>query len=373
VVTEIVEAAPVAAPPLEPGDTFDRYVIEDLLGEGGMGQVFRAFDARLDRHVALKIVRVGKHTEGPGARDASRRLVREARAAAAFNHPNVVAVYDVGEVEGQTFIAMELVEGKPLSAFVGDATVSLDVRVRWLAAVARALAAAHEGGLVHRDVKPGNVMVREDGVVKVLDFGIARRADMAVGAGDATLTGNADVVERVPLAGPVSKMQPLAAHTAHTALTADGAVVGTPLYMAPEQMRGEPLDGRADQFAWGVLAYELLAGRKPWGTKANLLTLASTLSKPPPPLRSVAADVPPELEACVATALSSDRTNRHASMEDVVAVLEKLTGESTSARTSSETARGDGSNVRVTPGRVESGPLPLNTARRGLRRLLGRE
>ena len=212
---------------LKPGDTFDRYTIDAVIGQGGMGSVYRAHDTRLDRRVALKVI-----SDGAAGADANARLLREAKAAAALDHPNAVSIFECGELDGAPYIVMELVSGRTLREVVGDASIPVATRVGWLADVARALGAAHRRGLVHRDVKPENVMVRDDGVVKVLDFGIARRAAGQVDAGAPT--------------------QPPALPT----LTKEGVKVGTPTYMAPEQIRGEDLDGRADQFAWGVLTYE---------------------------------------------------------------------------------------------------------------------
>src|SRR6186713_948665 len=215
---------------LKAGDTFERYTIEALIGQGGMGCVYRAYDPRLDRRVALKVI---SQDSAPAAANA--RLVREARAAAALDHPNAVAIFDVGEFGGAPYIVMELVEGRTLRRAPGDAALPVPTRVAQLADIARALAAAHKRGLVHRDIKPENVMVRDDGMVKVLDFGIARRTG-----------GTVD---------PRSATEP-----ALQTLTVEGVKLGTPVYMAPEQIRGDELDGRTDQFAWGVLAYELLAG-----------------------------------------------------------------------------------------------------------------
>jgi serine/threonine-protein kinase len=165
---------------LAPGDKFDRYVIAGLLGQGGMGEVYRAHDTRLQRTVALKIVREAQlELSQPGTRSGA-RVLREARSAAAFNHPNVVAVFDVGAADGAWFLAMELVVGSSMRAFIGDPSVSLEEKLRWSIDVARALSAAHQRGIVHRDLKPENVMVGEDGVVKVLDFGIARRVGAPV-------------------------------------------------------------------------------------------------------------------------------------------------------------------------------------------------
>src|SRR5262249_30863561 len=164
----------------EIGARIGRYVLESRLGAGGMGEVYRAFDEQLRRPVALKVL-LARAGDGEGTRgEWTARMIREARAAAAFNHPNAVTVYDVREHEGLPFIVMELVQRTTLRSHVGDASVPLSKRLSWLVDTARALGAAHRAGLVHRDVKPDNVMVRDDGVVKILDFGIARHASKPV-------------------------------------------------------------------------------------------------------------------------------------------------------------------------------------------------
>ena len=295
--------------PLKSGDCIERYVIEAVLGRGGMGTVYRARDERLQRSVALKIVRLeGIPAAGvpsaPASTDGAARLLREARAAAALDHPNVVAIFDVGQIEspeelrGTTYLAMELIRGRTLRSYVGDAAVSMRERIDWLAQIAGALAAAHAIGLVHRDVKPDNVMIRDDRRVKVLDFGIARR----------TARDHVD---------PMTSTEGLVIPT----LTAQGVAVGTPMYMAPEQLRAESLDGRADQFSWGVVAYELLAGRLPWATDAGSITLVSQiLSGAPAPL-SPETEIPPHVADVVLRALAKDRDARFPSMAAVVEAL----------------------------------------------------
>jgi serine/threonine-protein kinase len=323
---------------LAAGDAVGRYTIEKLLGEGGMGQVYRAYDDRLHRRVALKIVR-------GGARDAeaSARLIREARAAAALDHPNAIAIFDVGEAGGETFIAMELVEGRPLSAYVGSDDPSVATRVAWLADVARALSAAHRRGLVHRDIKPANVMVRDDGVVKVLDFGIARRTRFALPAEETTRSGAPSVLEFTAAAtGEDLRAQTLAT------LTQAGSVAGTPLYMAPEQMRCEEVDARADQFSWGVLAYELLCGRRPWGDTPSLETFAAILSAPPVPLVARAPEVPATIAAVIERALAKSKGDRHASMDDVVRALDRKAGASAAPRPVAASEQADTPTTRLT-------------------------
>jgi len=278
---------------LRPGDAFERYTIEALIGQGGMGCVYRAYDPRLGRRVALKVI-----SEGSAPSAANARLVREARAAAAFDHPNAVAIFDVGELDGAPYIVMELVEGHTLRRTAGDPPLSVSTRVAQLSGVARALAAAHERGLVHRDIKPENVMVRDDGMVKVLDFGIARHT-----------AGSVD---------PRSATQP-----ALPTLTVEGVKLGTPVYMAPEQIRGDELDGRADQFAWGVLAYELLAGELPWrGAGDALAVVASVLTDPVDPLPLERAGVSKALIRVVLRALEKKPAARFRSMDELRSALE---------------------------------------------------
>ena len=228
-----------------PGDRFGRYELAELLGSGAVGDVFaaRRYAAPPAAWPSRSCARRWSPRRGSSPAETSARVLREARAAARITHPNAVAIYDVGEVEGVPFLAMELVTGKALGTFVGDASVPLEQRLRWLVEIASALGAAHALGLVHRDVKPDNVMVGEDGIVKVLDFGIARAAPRPRATGRSA--------------------EPTMAAVALGTLTAEGIVLGTPLYMAPEHMRGEKIDGHADQFSWGVIAYELLTAPSP--------------------------------------------------------------------------------------------------------------
>jgi eukaryotic-like serine/threonine-protein kinase len=327
---------------LKPGDLIGPYEIRGFVGQGGMGQVYRAFDPRLERTVALKIIAIPE-----GARDArtrregseaqtepseregservlsdsrrppsefSARLLREARAVAALSHPNVVAIYDVGESKGRLYLAMELVVGAPLRSFVGNSELPLARRIRWLVDVARALDAAHKSGIIHRDVKPENVMVREDGGIKVLDFGIARRT--------AARTDEQQAIDTV---------------------TGGGAIAGTPVYMAPEQIKGGDVDARCDQFAWGVMAYELVTGQRPWPDTGDLLSLvAKILTDPVRPIRTLAKDVPSVVEETLLRALSKDPAARFGTMSDIVEALEPFGSISTGR-----------DRVKIAPGPVD--------------------
>ena len=272
---------------LEPGRTFGRYVIEAQIGLGGMGAVYRARDTELGRVVALKVVRPGRK-DSSGV-DPQERLLAEARAVAALRHPNVVAVFDAGVIEGQAFVAMEFVEGKSLRAFVGDERASLDDRRRWLGEVADALAAAHRAGIVHRDVKPENVIVASDGRARVLDFGIAKRVTFDTSA------ATADSV---------------------APQTLEGRVVGTISYMAPEQLAGAEVSPKWDQFAWGVMAYELLTGKHPRQTVAMPGPTAHLSQTPALP-----NEIEPRLGfhdvAAIMLAMASDPERRFPSMGDL--------------------------------------------------------
>jgi eukaryotic-like serine/threonine-protein kinase len=279
-----------------------------------MGKVYRAFDARLERAVAIKVLEAVPDSEpglsgtAPGdGGDAIAAVLREARAAAAILHPNATSIFDADRIGDTSFIVMELVPGTSLRRFVGDPALPVPTRVRWLCDVAGALAAAHRAGVVHRDVKPENILVRDDGLVKVLDFGIARRPRPAV----------------TPPPAPSSPTltPPDQAGSFMSTLTSAGSLLGTPAYMAPEQIRGEDLDGRADQFSWGVLAYELLAGRLPWGTAADPLTLLAAVLTDAPVRFPDGAGVPPAVVEALLRALSKSPADRFPSMNDAAAAL----------------------------------------------------
>lgn len=324
---------------LIPGDRFDRYTIEAVLGQGGMGRVFRAHDAKLKRKIALKVLRSGGAGESTGG--GKGRLIREAQAAAALDHPNVVSIFDVGEHDGEPFIAMELVEGKSLKSFVGDPRIPLARRIGWLRDIASALACAHDRGLVHRDVRPSNVMIRNDGVVKVFDFGIARVTDRK---------------------GPRSSSKEGAKGDTQT-LTGKDVLVGTPRYMSPEQLRSETVDGRADQFAWGVVAYELVTGRLPWDNMEEDVDLvASILLQPILAPSSHEPELPPAVDDIIVRALSRTASDRFESMSLIAAALDAYaTG---SSRDVTEEANAADLLARDVIARTGSGtPAPRSAAR----------
>jgi serine/threonine-protein kinase len=310
---------------VEPGAHIGRYRLEAVLGRGGMGEVFRAWDEVLQRRVAIKVLRAPdgaaeSRSSGTPIAPSVRRVIREARMAAALRHPNVVAIFDVGEQDGFAYIVMEYLRGASLRALIGRAAVTPEERVRWLGSVASALAVAHRQGLVHRDVKPDNVLVDENLVAKVLDFGIARRDESETDERDRAAPGMHAPPERPSTAPP--SVPPGAQGSGTLGTLEEGRVVGTPGYMAPEQIRREPIDGRADQFAWGVTAYELLTSKLPWPADAVGRSLLETvLTHEPAPLDAAALGVAPAVTATIHRALSKARADRFATMDELLEAL----------------------------------------------------
>lgn len=282
---------------LATGQVFGRYTIERVLGEGGMGRVYRASDTKLLRRVALKVLHSADDADGAAL------ILREARAAAAITHENAVTIFDVGEVDGAPYIAMEYIQGETLRAYVGDASISIERRIEWLVAIARALGAAHERGLVHRDVKPENVIVREDGFIKVLDFGIAQHRSTI---GSLSKVEAAALAETLP--GDVS-------------LSTETSISGTPAYMAPEQLRGERSDGRADQFAWGLVAYELLTGQHPCPQDNLAAIIAALIGRVPASPQTLEPRLADHVDQVVMRALAKDPAERFATMIELVTAL----------------------------------------------------
>jgi len=266
------------APHLQPGTRIGQYEVLDSIGSGGMGDVYRAHDTKLHRFVALKIV---VDQSGP----TGERVLREARAASALNHPNICTLYEAGELDGQPYLAMEYIAGQPLSSLIPPDGFEADAVVNYGMQIADALAHAHEHGVIHRDLKSANVVVTPEGRAKVLDFGIARRVDV-VGAGVDSGT-----------------------------FAATGRISGTLAYMAPELLRDHQADARSDIWALGVLLYELAAGRRPFvGDTAFEVT--SAILKDAPPL--LAAKVPPALRTVILRCLERNPEARFERVSDVV-------------------------------------------------------
>ncbi len=282
-------------PTVQPGRTIGRYVIGEVIGAGGMAVVYRAHDPQLGRHVALKLVR----TDRRAAHDWQLRLLREARAMAQLSHPNVVHVYDAGVVDDQVFLAMELVEGQTLDQWMRAAARTPTEILSAFIESGRGLAAAHAANLVHRDFKPSNVLVSHDGRVRVTDFGLARSALSSPQEG---------------LEAPPAELLP--------SVTRTGMVVGTPAYMAPEQLRGLPTDGRTDQFGFCVALFEFLYGERPSIETTSVPAAPPEATAISLPLRQRALGSPvPGVYRVLERGLRLDPGERYPSMEALLGEL----------------------------------------------------
>jgi len=278
-------------------------VILERVGSGGMGVVHAAYDPELDRKIALKLL---NPRSGDDGQEAEARLIREAQAIARLSHPNVVAVYDVGSFEGRVFMAMELVEGRTLRRWLGEKQRSWRDILRVLVAAGRGLAAAHAVDLVHRDFKPSNVLIGDDGRVRVLDFGLARVAGEPSGGSSGLSSGSS-------------------ARRLSSSITQTGTVMGTPAYMAPEQHAGLAADARADQFSFCVLAYEALYGQRPFaGDDADAVANAIIEGQIRPPPSG--ATVPGWMRRIIVRGLAGRPEDRYRSMPDLLAELDRDPG-----------------------------------------------
>ncbi len=283
------------------GQTLKQYTIEAILGKGGMGTVYRARDTRLQRPVALKVLSEDLTTDP----DRRQRFFQEARAAAAITHPAIAQVYDVDEVDGITFIAMELVEGQTLRQLITgkdlDLLASMEVSIQ----VGEGLARAHEKGIVHRDIKSENIMVTRDGHAKILDFGLAKLNPIH------NVDSNSGAEARM------SQMATLA-------LTQAGMVVGTLAYMSPEQARGRELDHRSDIFSLGVTIYEMATGQLPFSGESPLDTMHAIAFEETRPITSLRQNLPPDLQRIVTRCLRKRPEDRYPDAGALVADLKAL-------------------------------------------------
>ncbi|HEY7214762.1 MAG TPA: protein kinase, partial [Thermoanaerobaculia bacterium] len=282
-----------------PGTRLGSYEIIAPLGSGGMGEVYRGRDSRLNRDVAVKVL-AHRLTGNP---EALARFKREAQAVAALSHPNVLALFDYGESDGTVFAVMELLDGETLRARLTSGPLPQRKAVEYAVQIARGLAAAHERGIVHRDLKPENVFLTRDGQVKILDFGLARLATVESDGGETF--------------SPTPSLP-----------TRPGIVMGTPGYMSPEQVRGQGTDPRSDLFAFGTILYEMLAGRRAFRGDTAAEAMTAALREEPPELP---ASVPPTLDRLVRHCLEKDREQRFQSARDLAFDLEAILDRSTSA------------------------------------------
>ena len=302
---------------LSAGTTVGRYQIQSLLGSGGMGEVYKALDATLGRPVALKILRRELSVDP----ERLRRFLHEARAASALNHPNILTIHEVGDHDASRFLVSEFVEGETVRQRLERGSLTLreilDIGIQ----TASALAAAHAASIVHRDIKPDNLMLRPDGYIKVLDFGVATFARPAAGSTDAMVT------------------------MAAAAETSPGMIVGTIAYMSPEQARGLAVDGRSDCYSLGVVLYELVTGRAPFAAPTTSDLLVAILEREPPSLRLAARALPPPLEWIIEKALEKDPNLRYQTIADLRVDLQRLKAALESGRLTDPVPVTDGAAV----------------------------
>ncbi len=294
------------------GKLFEHYEIVGRLGSGGMGDVFRARDTRLGRDVAMKTL----PKEFASDADRLRRFEQEAKTLATLNHPNILTVFDVGQQEGQPYLVSELLEGQTLrEALNSTVNGALPARkaTEYALQIAQGLAAAHGQGIIHRDLKPENIFVTKDGRVKILDFGLAKFREFEPRSATQTQTSAVDADASTRVEQALESTEP-------------GRVLGTPNYMAPEQVRGEHVGHRADLFAFGCVLYEMLSGRRPFKRDTSIATMAAILSEEPPDMTAMRPDLPPTLDRIVRRCLEKQPDNRFQSATDLAFAIESVTG-----------------------------------------------
>ena len=312
---------------LEPGQMLAHYRLERKIGEGGMGVVYVAEDTRLGRRVALKVLPA--ETAGDASRKA--RFEREARAIAALNHPNIVTLHSVEEDGGIGFLTMELVDGRRLTELLPKDGLDLRRILEFSLGIAEALVAAHQQGVVHRDLKPDNIMITVDGRLKVLDFGLAK------------------------LREPVQETANTALPTA--SVTEEGKIVGTVAYMSPEQAEGKPLDHRSDIFSFGVVLYEMATGRRPFQGDTAISTISSILKDTPTPPQQINTSLPAHLGRIIRRCLAKEPERRYHSTEDLRTDLRELKEDSESGELTAEGVAAAVASRKGKPARAARGPL----------------
>ena len=328
------------------GTVFGPYRVIEKIGAGGMGDVYRALDTRLEREVALKLISDSFLVSEPPASPSPvgtphsrvhlshERFLREARAAATLNHPNICGIHDVGEQEGQPYLVMELLRGETLKQYLSHRRLSASEVIALGQQAASALAAAHARGIVHRDIKPANLFVVESGrerkQLKILDFGLAKKQ-----GAEASPDSRYFDPQNNTATGTATGMMDL---------TTPGSTVGTAAYMSPEQAKGDPLDARTDLFSLGSVLFEMGTGQAPFGGRSTAEVFAALLMKDPPPVSSLNSAMPSALDSIITKLLAKDRDQRYRSAEELLADLEAVSTSSSAGN--------------VSPAKVSSAPPP---------------
>ena len=301
-----------------PGKQIAHYLVVERLGQGGMGVVYKARDTHLDRFVALKVL----PPERVADPERKRRFVLEAKSASALNHPNIVHIYDIANVDGLDYIAMELVEGKTLGDVIGKQGLRTDQVLKYGLQVADALAKSHAAGIIHRDLKPNNIMVTDAGLVKVLDFGLAKLAEPSTDEFAETRTAAAPHTE-------------------------EGTIVGTVAYMSPEQAQGKPVDARSDVFSLGAVLYEMAMGKQAFARDSRLDTLTAILRDQPAPMPTT---IPAGLRAVIQHCLVKEAAQRYQQATEVRAALEVIQDTSSGRMAGHESVRPTPTQARAPAG-----------------------
>jgi serine/threonine protein kinase len=310
------------------GQTISHYTVLEKLGAGGMGEIYKAQDTRLNRFVAIKVLSGGSS----GDPERRRRFIQEAQAASALNHPNIITIYDVLSVDGMDLMVMEYIAGSTLDMLIPKEGMTVGKVLECAVQMASALEAAHAAGIVHRDLKPGNVMVTQSGLVKILDFGLAKLTAplAAVDEADATL----------PLSAP---------------MTVEGSILGTVSYMSPEQADARPVDARSDIFTFGVVMYEMLTGHKAFAMGSTVSTLSAILRDEPKAMDQFVHGVPDELDQIVHKAMRKDPAQRWQSMQEIrieLAALKQRADSAVLSRPAMQRPPKKGPNVMVLAGGI---------------------
>ena len=318
---------------LQIGQNVSHYRLVEKIGEGGMGQVFKAWDSRLNRHVAVKALR----TDRTGDQERRQRFLQEARAASALNHPNIVTIYDIFSEQGADFMVMEFVSGKTLSQEIPKGGLRVSQALKLSIQIASALKMAHDAGIIHRDLKPGNVMVTPLGLVKLLDFGLAKLTQVSIEENEETKTD---------IGAP---------------LTIQGSVMGTARYMSPEQAEGMPVDARSDIFTFGVVLYEMITGECAFHAATTMSTLAAVIRDNPRAVGEMVKDVPPALDDMINRCLRKapkDRPQTIGEVHDLLGEVERSWQSSTTPPTMINTPA---KQEDVAPPTVAVGKAPTAT------------